>query len=991
MCGPFGERHHRNIRLTFYVIAVCLFGLADALLPSPAAAQVVATYDFEDGTAQGWVSFDGASAPTNSTAAAYSGTHSLLTTTGSGGAGGPSINETTLLLPGAKYTITGWVMLTSGETGTNANFTVKRTDASCSGGTCFDTVGPFEVAVTDSGWAQIGGSYTVSATATALTLYAQLVGATSAQSFYLDDVVITETAPPPGGTPVATYTFQDGGLDGWEPFGSVTLTNDISPIADPAGNAHSLLTSGRTQGFEGPSLNLLGVSGVVAGATYQVSAYVLLAAPDSSNPTVTISTKRTDCSSSSGIFNNLATSAALSSAVWTKVQGTLAFSDLPGPPTGLTLYFQSSSATDSFYISDVVIGETAQPPLPVSEQDNTGITSTFEDGGLDGWSSRSGSSTLTNTTAEAHSGSHSLLVTGRIGNFDGPQISVANKMYVGSQYSISVWVRLMPTDGSIHTINMSLQTTLAGTTSFPGVNGFPGTQIPADGNWHQISVPQYTMASPYDPGQAFLYLQTFPASGSDLVSFYIDDFQLTYLPPPTIQTDIPSIYERLQEFFPVGAEVDTSDLSGPHADLLTKHFDSIVSGNDMKWSSVENTKGAFTFGNADSEVGEAVCHNMKIRGQNLVWSTGAQTPAYALGDGTNSPANQATVTANIQEHIQNEVTHFGDKVYVWDVVNEPIDATQSDCLAHGPFYNVLGKSYIDIALEAARQYAPPGTQLFINDYNTDQPARLACLIKVVKDLRSRGIPIDGVGHETHVHIDSPTVDAVADAIVQFHQTFPNLHQQVTEMDISTYLSSDNTSNYGANGGTVPPSIIAEQGWLYYHYFKAFRRLQGILDAVTFWGIADDDTWLDGFPISRLDEPLPFDPGLQAKPAYWGIIKEPSQLPGFGLNFQITSRTGPKNARVWTISANNPSSGTAYATQINGLSLTQVSGPPCGPVITPSSSYPVVLGDIAASDSASASFTINFNRCSSSARFTLRMPWTSATYERGTFVLQQQTE
>ena len=192
MSGPFGERHSRNIRLTFYVVAMCLFGLADALLPSLANAQVVATYDFEDGTAQGWISFNGASAPTNSTAAAESGTHSLLTTTGSGGAGGPSINETTLLLPGAKYTITGWVMLTSGETATNANFTVKRTDASCSGGTCFDTVGPFQVAVTDSGWAQIGGSYTVSATATALTLYAQLVGATTAESFYLDNVVITE-------------------------------------------------------------------------------------------------------------------------------------------------------------------------------------------------------------------------------------------------------------------------------------------------------------------------------------------------------------------------------------------------------------------------------------------------------------------------------------------------------------------------------------------------------------------------------------------------------------------------------------------------------------------------------------------------------------------------------------------------------------------------------------------------------------------------------
>jgi endo-1,4-beta-xylanase len=723
----------------------------------------------------------------------------------------------------------------------------------------------------------------------------------------------------------------------------------------------------------------------------------LLAAPDSSNPTVTISTKRTDCSSTSGVFSNLGTSAPLSSTVWTKVQGTLNFSDLPGAPTGLTLYFQSNSATDSFYISDVVIGETAPPPLPVSQQDNTGISSTFEDGLLDGWSSRSGSSTLANTTAEAHDGTHSLLITGRTANFDGPSISVANKMYVGSQYSISVWVKLLPTDGTIHVINMSLQTTFAGTTSFPGVNGFPGASIPADGNWHEISVPQYTMASPYDPGSATLYLQTFPSSGNDLVSFYIDDFQLTYLAPPAIQTEIPSIFERLREFFPVGAAVDTSDLSGPHADLLTKHFDSLVSGNDMKWSSVENTKGTFTFGNADSEVGLAVCHNMKVRGHNLVWATGAQTPAYAFGDGTNSPANQATVTANIQEHIQNEVTHFGEKVYVWDVVNEPLDPSQTDCLAHGAFYNVLGKSYIDVALEAARQYAPPGTQLFINDYNTDQPAKLACLMKVVQDLKSRGIPIDGVGHETHVHVNSPTVDAVADAIAAFHQAFPDLHQQVTEMDISTYLSSDNTSNYGANGGTVPPSIIAQQGWLYYHYFKAFRRLRGKLDAVTLWGIADDDTWLDSFPISRLDLPLPFDTGLQAKPAYWGIINHPSQLPGFFLNFHITSKTGPDKARVWTITADNPGPDTAYAVQINSFALQQLrerdgddrgkygddkdrkdkDDVPCNPVVKSPATFPLVLGDIAQGESASANITLDFSACRSQAPFIVHMPWSQA--------------
>src|SRR6202034_4655270 len=180
-----------------------------------------------------------------SNAAAEAGSFSLLTTTGATGQGGPSVLASSILQAGAKYTITGFVQMTPGESPTNANFTVKRTDPTCSGGTCFDTVGAFEVAVSDSGWAQIGGSYTVSTTETGLTLYAQLVGAATAQSFYLDEVVITETAPPPGGTPVATYNFSDGGLDGWTPFGSATLANTAPPVLDPNGDTLSLLTTNR--------------------------------------------------------------------------------------------------------------------------------------------------------------------------------------------------------------------------------------------------------------------------------------------------------------------------------------------------------------------------------------------------------------------------------------------------------------------------------------------------------------------------------------------------------------------------------------------------------------------------------------------------------------------------------------------------------------------------------------------------------------------------
>src|ERR1700728_2030551 len=138
------------------IVGAAFVSLALLCASMPVSAQVATTYTFADGTADGWVSFNGASTPVASSAAAFSGSSfSLLTTTNSSGAGGPSVSLNGVLLAGAQYTITGWVQLTAGEVPSNANFTIKRSDPSCSGGTCYDTVGSFQVAVSSSGWVQI--------------------------------------------------------------------------------------------------------------------------------------------------------------------------------------------------------------------------------------------------------------------------------------------------------------------------------------------------------------------------------------------------------------------------------------------------------------------------------------------------------------------------------------------------------------------------------------------------------------------------------------------------------------------------------------------------------------------------------------------------------------------------------------------------------------------------------------------------------------------
>ena len=833
-------------------LAAAAFLTSALMLALPAAAQTfpqsIATYTFEDGTADGWTSFFDASQPTFSTAATAAadpdgGTGSLLTTvnyTSSGGGGGPAL-QINNLTPGATYTITGHVMLTSGEAASVANFTVQRQDPTCSGGTCYDTVGTFQVPVTDSAWSVIGGTYTVATSETSMLLYAQLSPSTTptvATSFYLDDVTITEISGPPN----------------------------------------------------------------------------------------------------------------------------------PG------------------------------------QQDNSGITTNFEDGLLDGWSGR-GTATLTNTAVSAitpqtgspNGDTNALYVANRTAQWNGAQISVFNKMYVGSQYSISLWV-MSPSGDSL---NLSLQSTLTtnGTaaTSFPSIMSITA---PA-GQWVHIMVPRYTLSNAYDPsqGSVFLYVQAnFTESGAAAEKpFYISNFQLTFLPPLQIQQNIASIYQTLADFFPVGAEVDSSDLLGPHEQLLVKHFDSIVSGNDMKWQFTEPTENTFTFTTADTEVALATKNNMKVRGHNLVWATGAETPAWVFleEDGTtplssSNPADVQLLTQRIQNHIKNVVQHFGTAVYVWDVVNEPLDPSQTDCLAHGPFYQVLGPQYINVALEAARQYAPPGTELFINDYSLTDQNRLTCLIKLIRTLHHEQVPLDGVGHEMHTHIDFQSASDVYRSFLTLHRHFHWLRQQVTELDMSVYLSSDNTSDYSANDGTVPDSIIAEQGWLYKDYFEVFKGLarRHLLEAVTFWGIADDDTWLDSFPIARLDEPLPFDQLLQAKPAYWGIV-DPTQLPGFGMTLALTGQSGSPQSESFTITATNPGEGTAFNTQITGLNLFQVGGRPCHVTVTPPSAFPVSLGDVAGGGTASATFTVQFHNCRNDGdkdrddpRFVLWAPWTANTYEKG---------
>lgn len=658
-------------------------------------------------------------------------------------------------------------------------------------------------------------------------------------------------------TLVVQNDFEDGTLQGWVPRGGGVVLTNTEEVGSRTGGVgtHSLKTTGRTQGFHGPSLQTLGL--LAKGATYQVTVWARLVAGQAPAQ-LRVTVQRTVGGANS--FDTVVQTAAgaVTDAAWVQMTGLYAFAG--NDPTGLLLYVESTTATTSYYIDDFRIDKIADPPGP--PPNTTGLMSTFETGTTEGWTSRTGTEIVAPSSADAHGGAFSLLTTNRTASFRGPNFNVTNLMFNGSRYRVSVWAKLAPGEAPAQ-LRVSLQRNAGTLSTFHTVVG--NTNVTAD-SWVRL-VTTYDVA--LANSSLFLYVE----SATSLASFFIDDVQVTHIPPPTIEEDLPSLHENLAGSFPVGAAVRNATIAGVHGDLLEKHFNSLTSENDMKWDATEPSEGTFTFTSADQQVAFAEANGMRVRGHTLQWHQ--QVPAWVFTDAAGqpmqpSPANRALLLQRLENHVRGVVGHFGDRVYAWDVVNEVIDENQPDCMRRSPWFNITGTDFIDTAFRVAREVAPDAL-LFINDFNTTIPNKRQCLYGVVGAMLDRGLPVDGVGHQMHDNFEFPSAQSVADTLDLFAGL--GLTQHVTEMDVSIYSGSANTPI--ANYDEIPPERFLLQARHYRDFFRVFKAHSAQLTSVTLWGLADDVTWLTS--SGRVNGPLLFDDQLQHKLAYTAIVS-PQDLP-----------------------------------------------------------------------------------------------------------------
>jgi hypothetical protein len=101
----------------------------------------------------------------------------------------------------------------------------------------------------------------------------------------------------------------------------------------------------------------------------------------------------------------------------------------------------------------------------------------------------------------------------------------------------------------------------------------------------------------------------------------------------------------------------------------------------------------------------------------------------------------------------------------------------------------------------------------------------------------------------------------------------------------------------------------------------------------------------------------------------GIVVNTTTLAG-----NITAKSGPQNARTWTLALLNNGPGVAKGVTIPDFTLTQAFGAACTPII--GNAFPLAVGDLAPLQTGTATVTIDFTGCAASARFTARFTYSA---------------
>jgi endo-1,4-beta-xylanase len=342
----------------------------------------------------------------------------------------------------------------------------------------------------------------------------------------------------------------------------------------------------------------------------------------------------------------------------------------------------------------------------------------------------------------------------------------------------------------------------------------------------------------------------------------------------SVSQPIPSLKEIFKNDFAIGTALNAEQIEekDPKAAVLVpQQFNMATPENIMKAEVIHPQWGTYNFDLADKLIEYGNKHNIKINGHTLIWHS--QLPAFAR-----QIQSADSFRTFFSDHINTVAGRYSGKIFSWDVVNEALN--EDGTMRKSIFLDKLGDDFVTEAFRLA-QAASPNTELYYNDYNNEQPAKRAGCIALVKKVQAAGVRIDGVGIQGHWHVGKVPLKDIEESILQYSAL--GLKVMFTELDIevlprnfqgadvSQRMKSDPSLNPYVNG--LPDSVQQQLANDYQALFNLFLKHKDKITRVTFWGVNDGQSWLNGWPVrGRTNHPLLFDRQFLPKPAFYKVIE-----------------------------------------------------------------------------------------------------------------------
>jgi endo-1,4-beta-xylanase len=337
----------------------------------------------------------------------------------------------------------------------------------------------------------------------------------------------------------------------------------------------------------------------------------------------------------------------------------------------------------------------------------------------------------------------------------------------------------------------------------------------------------------------------------------------------------PSLKNAFRNYFFIGAAINTAQIEEKDAGatiLVPQHFNSITPENIMKAEVIHPEWNKYNFELADKYVAYGKKNNMFIVGHTLVWHS-------QLSPFIKDNISKDSFLLFFTNHINTVAKRYAGKVNSWDVVNEALN--EDGTMRKSIYLDKLGEDYIVKAFQLAAK-ADPKAELYYNDYNIEQPKKRAGTIALIKKIKASGTRIDGVGIQAHWSINGPPLEDVENSIKEFAAL--GLKISFTELDLTALPNpwdlkgADVNQNFEGSEmmdpyrDGLPDSMQIKLAKGYEDLFKLFIKYRKNIERVTFWGVNDGQSWLNGWPIKgRTNYPLFFDRNFKPKLAFEKVM------------------------------------------------------------------------------------------------------------------------